>query len=361
MRNILLLIIMSIFFNKYSKAQTCTNLIKYDYIETWNWSSGWSLGPNTGYYNNAFVTSTSSAALIGAGSGTSGIESGYYVLPNITGLNSSSSYMLSFKLGSYRFTSTGATSGVDVPDYVDLQLSTNGGVSYVSELRVTGNNNAYWGYASTAIASKTANGLLTTFTPGGGGDRTLTGDGYSNIKLTLPAGLTQCAFYIYCRVNSTGEEWWIDNIELLEIVTCDPLPIELISFEGYKSKLYNNIVWVTASENNNDYFTLERSYNGVDWIIVTDLNGAGTVSTPSLYEYKDYEFIKNVYNYYRLKQTDFNGQYKYFNIISINNLNKETPKLIKVIDILGQEVPESYVGLVIEIYSDGEVKKVYKQ
>ena len=48
-------------------------------------------------------------------------------------------------------------------------------------------------------------------------------------------------------------------------------------------------------------------------------------------------------------------------MISINNLNKETPKLIKVINILGQEVPESYVGLVIEIYSDGEVKKVYKQ
>ena len=361
MKNILLLIIVSIFFSKYSEAQICTNLIKYDYIETWNWSSGWSIGPNTGYYTNAFVTSNSSAALIGNGNGSSPTETGFYVLPNVTGLNTSSNYILSFRLGSYKITSTGATSGVDVPDYVDVQLSTNGGVSYVSELRVTGNNNAYWSYASTAIASKTANGLLTTFTPVGGGDRTSTGDGYSNIKLTLPTGLTQCAFYIYCRVNSAGEEWWIDNIELSEIVTCTPLSIELISFEGYESGLYNNIIWITATEDNNDYYTLERSSDGVDWVAISYLDGSGTVNTTSLYEYKDYEFIKNVYNYYRLKQTDFNGQYKYFNMISINNLNKETPKLIKVINILGQEVPESYVGLVIEIYSDGEVKKVYKQ
>jgi hypothetical protein len=344
----------------YSFSQICPTVVLYDNIEVYTWLSGWSLGPNTGYYTNAFVSSTASAAIIGAGSGSSAIESGYYVLPNVTGLNPSYNYILSFRLGSYRFTSTGATSGVDVPDYIDVQLSTNGGVSYVSELRVTGNNNAYWTYASTASASKTANGLLTTFTPTAGGDRTLTGDGYSNIQLTLPTGLSQCAFYIYCRVNSLGEEWWIDNIVLTEQTLCSPLPIELLSFDAYMVDTTVNIKWSTATETNCDYFILERSVNGIIWKEIDRLDGNGTTTTIHFYNTIDLNAPYG-YSYYRLKQLDYNGQFEIFPIKSMYKpFKKRNVKMM--VNILGQQINDlnEFKGVFFIIYDDGSTEKRVK-
>lgn len=353
-----LLTIFSLLLFLTSKSQTCT--LVYDYMETYTWFGNWNTPANTGFYTNYFVSSNVSAALIGAGTGSSGLESAVYVLPNVTGLNATYAHKLSFRLGSYVISSTAAaTRGVDGPDYVDVRYSANNGVTVFTEMRIAGNSNAFWAY-NTATAAKTANGTITTYAPIAGGNRTATGDGYSIIELTIPAGATQLIFNLNCRVNSAGEEWWIDNAELIQLGPCAVLPIELVSFEAYKNVDYNQITWVTATETNNDYYTLERSLNGYNWSFVTNVKGAGTVSTPSLYEYKDYDFTSNTYNYYRLKQTDFNGQYKYFNIISVDNVGKEKPKVIKITNILGQVISDGYVGLIIEYYSDGSTRKIYK-
>lgn len=104
-------------------------LIRYDNIENYNWTgSGWAVGfgSASGYYTNAFVSSNSSAALIGSGNGSSAIEEGYYLLPNVTGLSSSNSYEFKFRLGSYRFSnSTATTAGNDAADYITVQMSTD--------------------------------------------------------------------------------------------------------------------------------------------------------------------------------------------------------------------------------------------
>lgn len=357
MRKIILLLLMAPLLGF---SQICPTTIVYDNIETYTWLSAWSVGPNTGYYTNAFVSSNASAALIGGGSGTSAIESGYYVLPNVTGLNPSYNYILSFRLGSYRVSSTGATSGVDVPDYVDVQLSTNGGASYVSELRVTGNNNAYWTYASTAIASKTANGTLTTFTPSAGGDRTLTGDGYSNIQLTLPTGLSQCAFYIYCRVNSAGEEWWIDNIVLTEQTLCIPLPIELLEFTGHVESHDAILSWKTATETNNDYYELQRTTDGVDWIVSSTIPAAGNSNQTTHYRYIDYNLVNGTY-YYRLKQVDYNGDYKVYNMISVLIDDNNTICDYTYYNLAGEliDIEKSLPGIYIRM-CNGKYEKILK-
>ena len=352
-----LLTIFSLFLFFTLKSQTCT--LVYDYMEVYTWFGNWNTIFNTGFYNNASISPTLSGVLYGGGNGSSAIESANYVLPNVTGLNTAYAHKLTFRLASYRFSNpTAATAGVDGPDYVDIRYSTNN-LTYVTEMRIAGNANAYWNY-NTATVSKTANGVITTYAPTAGGNRTATGDGYSIIELTIPAGATQLAFSLNARVNSAGEEWWIDNVELIQLGPCAVLPIELISFEGFNTNECNVLTWVTATETNSDYYTLERSLNGYNWFFVTNVKGAGTVSTPSLYEYKDYDFTPNNYNYYRLKQTDFDGQYKYFNIISVDNVGKENPKVIKITNILGQEIPDDYIGLIIEYYSDGSTRKVYK-
>ncbi|AZQ60897.1 T9SS type A sorting domain-containing protein [Flammeovirga pectinis] len=96
----------------------------------------------------------------------------------------------------------------------------------------------------------------------------------------------------------------------------DDLPIELLSFTG---SLENNQVlftWETASEINNDFFTLERSKDGKNWQIIETIKGAGNSSTTLKYTTVDTTpFSKK--SYYRLKQTDFDRQYTYSNSISI--------------------------------------------
>lgn len=99
-----------------------------------------------------------------------------------------------------------------------------------------------------------------------------------------------------------------------------PLPIELISFTGTDKGNYNLLEWKTASEINNDYFTLERSFKGIDWDILTIINGAGN-STSILHYASNDESPYTPITYYRLKQTDFNGTLKYSQIISIGKEN----------------------------------------
>ncbi|MCW3086336.1 MAG: Protein of unknown function precursor [Bacteroidetes bacterium] len=103
---------------------------------------------------------------------------------------------------------------------------------------------------------------------------------------------------------------------LASISALNPLPIELLSF---KAKANDNTTvllnWSTATEINNDFFTLERSENALDFTPVTKIKGAGNSTTQNNYNYTD-KFPVNGINYYRLKQTDFDGKTSYSGIVS---------------------------------------------
>ena len=100
------------------------------------------------------------------------------------------------------------------------------------------------------------------------------------------------------------------------------LPIDLLIFSAnYNSKVVN-ITWSTASETNNDYFTLEKSKDGLNFTAFSKIDGAGNSNITLNYSVED----NNPYNgisYYRLKQTDFDGKFSYSKIISVENSNKE--------------------------------------
>jgi hypothetical protein len=95
-----------------------------------------------------------------------------------------------------------------------------------------------------------------------------------------------------------------------------PLPIELLSFDGTATADYNHLEWITAVENNNDYFTLERSTDGVNFTEIARIDGAGNSTQLINYSFNDMNPADG-YNYYRLKQTDFNGQYTYSNVVPL--------------------------------------------
>ena len=97
-----------------------------------------------------------------------------------------------------------------------------------------------------------------------------------------------------------------------------PLPIELISFTGHCLSENIMLKWSTASERNNDYFSLERSLDGTSWQIITLVDGAGNSNSIVNYSFIDQE-LNNSLSYYRLKQTDFDGIFEYSDIIAQNN------------------------------------------
>jgi hypothetical protein len=104
------------------------------------------------------------------------------------------------------------------------------------------------------------------------------------------------------------------NFGITNIVA--PLPIELLSFNALKLDRTVMLQWETATETNNDYFTIERTRNGRDFEVVGTVDGSGT--TP---QGKEYSLIDNApydgLSYYRLKQTDFDGKSTIFDLKAV--------------------------------------------
>lgn len=139
------------------------------------------------------------------------------------------------------------------------------------------------------------------------------------------------------------------------------LPIELISFSGKKMGDYNELNWITHSESNNDYFTIEKTKDGLLYEMVGTQNGANNSNSIQNYSLID-QNIQKVINYYRLIQTDYDGKNKVSNLITIDNREVEsTTKVIsRTTNILGQEIDDNYRGLIIITYSDGSSMKTIR-
>lgn len=95
-----------------------------------------------------------------------------------------------------------------------------------------------------------------------------------------------------------------------------PLPIELLTFNAQLNMTNVDVSWATASETNNDYFTLEKSRDAQNFEKVFIVDGAGNSS--STIEYFDIDHQPYIgISYYRLKQTDFNGKISCSNIVPV--------------------------------------------
>lgn len=90
-------------------------------------------------------------------------------------------------------------------------------------------------------------------------------------------------------------------------IPASPLPVELTSFEGENSGCINTVKWTTASENNADYFNLERSYDGQMWEFIEQYEASGTTTLQSDYTHIDRDFAESDVVYYRLIQYDIDG------------------------------------------------------
>jgi len=105
-----------------------------------------------------------------------------------------------------------------------------------------------------------------------------------------------------------------------------PLPITLVDFQATAFQHSVVINWTTSSESNNDYFTVERSKDGTDWEEIGKIQGSGTSSENKTYSLTDNKPVSGL-NYYRLKQTDFDGATEVFRPVSVEIYQTHPVKL----------------------------------
>ena len=117
--------------------------------------------------------------------------------------------------------------------------------------------------------------------------------------------------------NTVGDGYYtigtLDN-------TISPLPIQLLSFTANAVSDFVQLDWSTATETNNDFFTIERSADGNIFVPIFDVDSrAPGGNSTSLINYTAFDEDPPTGTiYYRLKQTDFNGDSSYSNIISVD-------------------------------------------
>lgn len=96
----------------------------------------------------------------------------------------------------------------------------------------------------------------------------------------------------------------------------DVLPIELIGFSATPQDEHVRLDWATATETNNDHFTIERSQNGSVFEPVSIIPGAGNSEQTIIYSSLD-RLVPGGPLYYRLKQTDIDGQFSYSPVVTV--------------------------------------------
>lgn len=122
------------------------------------------------------------------------------------------------------------------------------------------------------------------------------------------------AFYSDFSIPGFSEFWLHGNTILT------PLSVQLADFSAHCDELSTRINWTTASEQNTDYFTLEKSRDGYKWEDVSTINGKGVSNSSNTYKVVD-NAVTDVY--YRLKLTDFDGS---TNVLETIHVSCETTK-----------------------------------
>ena len=96
------------------------------------------------------------------------------------------------------------------------------------------------------------------------------------------------------------------------------LPVELIEFDAAMDQDVVDLTWETATENNSDYFLVERSVNGYNWEVIGKVAASGNSLESQHYLTQDRSPLLGV-SYYRLKEVDLDGNTVFSQVRTVNN------------------------------------------
>jgi len=116
--------------------------------------------------------------------------------------------------------------------------------------------------------------------------------------------------------DKTNETWQIKNGDVTSCLrSFVPLPVELAGFNAKTDPSgIIKLSWITQSETNNDFFTVEHSTSGVSFKELKRIKGAGNSTSTKNYYFTDEKPVEGI-NYYRLMQTDYDGTNNYSSVV----------------------------------------------
>ena len=101
----------------------------------------------------------------------------------------------------------------------------------------------------------------------------------------------------------------------------NPLPVDLVSFNGDCGDGVVELNWTTASEHNSSHYQLDKSIDGENWNTINTQDAAGNSNQMLSYAYTD-DRATSGNNYYRLTQFDIDGEYKEYPVINVSCVNE---------------------------------------
>ena len=174
---------------------------------------------------------------------------------------------------------------------------------------------------------------------------------------SIPVNTTTAGAYSFTVVDNSSSKCLKDSFRV-DVVTL--LPVNLISFHAMLIKDEVKLDWETAQEQNNQFFTLEKSTDAVSFSLLSKIDAAGNSTSKKSYQFIDYAPVPGL-NYYRLSQTNVSGQVTYFEVKKVNykgekpftvsvvnvatnkinliiNTTKEEPYYLQVVDLAGKTI-----------------------
>jgi len=183
--------------------------------------------------------------------------------------------------------------GADLVFTADVNYCSSGSLTGSSTIDITGPG----GFSETITGGSTGSSPVTV-----AGEYYLTGHTPTSPTQCLDCGRTICV-----------------TVSQLEIDNClTALPVGLKNFRIEKSNATSLLLWETESEENSDYFEVERSGKGTDFTPIGTVDAKGTSDQVQFYQFTDAEALIGT-SYYRLKMVDLNGEARFSSILSVNH------------------------------------------
>lgn len=247
-------------------------------------------------------------------------------------------YIRSIGTGKLRMTVGNSASGifpVGTSYYNPVTITNNTGVS--DQFYVTVSDGVYYDGAPTGTMTLSAPRVDLTWNIGNTGAST--GAGTVNLDFTwVPANNVTGTFVSPKLMHYNGSSWDIQagtptfNIPAGTLSytgysgSFSPfaigesgfiLPVNWLSFTGTPQGKTVLLNWVTASENNNDHYEIERSANGGQYTTIGEVAAAANPAIRNEYQFTDINPLSGL-AYYRLKQVDKDGRIRYSTVIAVN-------------------------------------------
>ena len=143
-------------------------------------------------------------------------------------------------------------------------------------------------------------------------------------SIALAKDSSYCFFVL--ATDSVGNMETLRQNEIkCSLVSGAALPVSWLYFRGSNKGKDNLLEWATSNEQNSKEFVLERSLTGVNFKDIAKILSQGNSNTSQNYNYKDVgiDKLNSAVMYYRIKQIDINGNFKYSNIVRLNYNIKE--------------------------------------